>query len=147
MRGILIAIFLSISSVISATHYYVKNTGSDSNTGLSDAQAWATISKVNSKTFAAGDTISFNKGDTWRETLSIPSSGTSSSYIVFNSYGSGVNPRILGSAKATNWTETASGSNIWKSGTTFSTNPYSAHQWNQVLGNLCFRNIWSECPI
>jgi uncharacterized repeat protein (TIGR02059 family) len=142
MRGILIAIFLSISSVISASHYYVKNTGSDSYTGLSDAQAWATISKVNSRTFAAGDTISFNKGDTWRETLVIPSSGTADSYIIFNSYGSGLNPRILGSAKATTWTETSSGSHIWKSATTFSINPYTANQSEIFFENTDGTKSW-----
>jgi hypothetical protein len=44
--------------------YYVKSTGSDSNSGLSDALAWKTISKVNSQTFSPGDTILFNCGDT-----------------------------------------------------------------------------------
>jgi len=45
--------------------YYVKNGGSDSNTGLSDAQAWETIAKVNGFSFNAGDDVYFKCGDTW----------------------------------------------------------------------------------
>ena len=41
-------IFLAISTLVTATDYYVKNGGSDLNQGTSDATAWATISKVNS---------------------------------------------------------------------------------------------------
>lgn len=142
MRAIFIAILLLLSPIVLAKHYYVKNTGSDSNSGLSDALAWATIAKVNSITFAAGDTISFKKGDTWRETLVIPSSGTAASYVVFNSYGTGANPRIIGSSKATTWTETASGSNIWKSSTTFSTNPYTANQSEIFFENTNGTKSW-----
>jgi hypothetical protein len=100
--------------------YYVKNTGSDLLTGLSDAQAWATISKVNSTTFAPGDTICFNKGDTFRGLLSVTASGTSGSKITYTSYGTGNRPKILGSVKGIGWEN--QGGNIWKSATSV-TNP------------------------
>ena len=64
-------------------NYYVKSTGDDNNTGLSDAQAWATIAKVNASSFLPGDTILFNKGDTWRETLTVPSSGSTGPILYF----------------------------------------------------------------
>lgn len=69
-----------------ATDYFVKTAGSDSNTGLSDVQAWATVSKVNAQTFVAGDIIYFNKGDSWAEDLSCDSN------TIYNSYGTGNSP-------------------------------------------------------
>ena len=81
-----------MSSVFSNI-YYIKNTGSDNNTGLSDAQAWKTISKVNAATLLPGDQILFNRGDSWRnESLSVNYSGTSANNIIVSNYGSGSNP-------------------------------------------------------
>jgi hypothetical protein len=119
---ILLFAILVISIPLFATNYYVKNSGNDNNTGLSDAQAWATISKINGRTFSAGDSILFKAGDVWREEMDIPSSGTSGAYIGFARYGTGVNPQILGSKATTTWTD--QGSNVWKSDITFS-NPAS----------------------
>ena len=113
-------------------NYYVKSTGNDNNTGLSDAQAWLTIDKVNSSSFLAGDTIFFNKGDTWRETLTIPSSGNSTAYIVFTSYGTGLAPKILGSTDVTAWTKEAG--NIWYSNNEV-TDPYLLPYY----GNIYFK--------
>lgn len=48
--------------------YYVKpasDGGSDSNTGLSDAQAWATITKVRNAGLATGSNVFFKCGGTW----------------------------------------------------------------------------------
>ncbi len=99
MKKILFSIFISILLFASqgwATTYYVKNGGSDAADGLSDANAWQTINKVNTSSFNAGDNIYFNKGDTWREQLTVPSSGSAGSPITFGAYGSGVNPTIDG---------------------------------------------------
>jgi hypothetical protein len=49
--------------VLGAT-YYVKSGGDDTLDGLSDATAWATISKVRTKV-ASGDTVYFRSQDTW----------------------------------------------------------------------------------
>jgi hypothetical protein len=51
----------------STTTYFVKNGGNDALSGRSDANAWATISKVNSTSFSAGDTVSLKCGSTWEE--------------------------------------------------------------------------------
>jgi Secretion system C-terminal sorting domain/Right handed beta helix region len=118
MKKLLIIIFLFISVSVKSTNYYVKTAGNNSNTGLSDAQAWATISEVNKRSFKAGDNIFFNKGDTWRETLVISTSGTKGHYIVFTSYGTGNKPIITGADIITSWTQ--EGSNYY---TTFSTSP------------------------
>ncbi len=76
--------------------YFVSNTGNDTNNGLTPETPWATIDKVEASTLAPGDQILFNKGDTWRETLVVPSSGTSGNPIVFGAYGTGDNPVIDG---------------------------------------------------
>lgn len=99
-------------------NYYVKVGGNDSLNGLTDATAWATISKVNSSSFDPGDTVSFKKGGTWSEIFYPPSSGTSSERIIFNAYGSGDDPIITargsvpGWSSSGNWTDL--GSNRWR---------------------------------
>jgi hypothetical protein len=60
-----------------ATDYYVSNAGSDGNTGLTPEEAWRTIAHVNGQSFLPGDSVLFRRGDVWRETLFIHSSGTS----------------------------------------------------------------------
>ena len=85
--------------------YYVKTGGSDAADGLSDGNAWQTVAKVNGETFAAGDSILFNRGDTWRETLTVPSSGSSGNPITFGAYGTGALPIITGANVATGWAD------------------------------------------
>ena len=118
MKKLFIILLLFVSFVGNATNYYVKNSGNDSNTGLSDSQAWKTISKINSSSFNPGDTVFLECGSVWRETLTIPSSGSSSLYIVFTKYGNGNNPKLLGSEKALSFINRTG--NIWASETSLS---------------------------
>lgn len=77
------------------TDYYVKNGGNDDLDGLSDTNAWETITKVNATTFSAGDTINFKRGSTWSGTeLWCDNSGTSENYIIYQAYDSGNKPII-----------------------------------------------------
>ena len=74
--------------------YFVDATGgSDATDGLSELNAWKTISKVNAASFVAGDTISFKRGETWRETLTVPSAGSVGNPIIFGAFGSGATPK------------------------------------------------------
>lgn len=108
-------ILLPISSGVGQSTYYVDQTsGSDSNTGRSEAQAWKTIAKVNGLTFSAGSRILFKSGETWREKLTVPSDG-----VTFGSYGAGVHPLIVGSD-----VKTTSGFTL----TTAQTNTYEGAQ-------------------
>lgn len=75
--------------------YYVANDGSGD---------YTTIAQVNALSLNAGDIVLFRKGDNWRETLTVPSSGNSSSSITFSSYGSGNKPIINGSNLVNSWT-------------------------------------------
>ena len=90
-----------------AITYVDCNADGDNGTGAGTgaAVAWKTISKVNSSTFNAGDSVLFNKGCTWREQLTVPSSGSSNSPITFGAYGTGALPVINGSNLVTTWTQ------------------------------------------
>lgn len=104
MKKILLTLFLlaSFSIPAGATDYYVKNSGSDGNTGLSDGQAWQTIAKVNATSFSPGDNIYFNKGDTWNEVFTVPSGGSVGNHITFGAYGTGARPKIMGTTTSQN---------------------------------------------
>jgi hypothetical protein len=102
-------------SAWAGTTYYVSNAnpvGSDSNSGTSTSNPWLTIAKVNASTFQPGDSILFNSGCTWREQLTVPSSGTSGNPITFGAYGSGANPIITGANLVTSWSLYSG--NIWQ---------------------------------
>ena len=111
MKKLFTIILLAISTVVSATKYYVSNTGNDASTGTSTATAWKTVAKVNSKTLVAGDEISFMKGGVWREQLKISGSGISGRPIVFSSYGTGNSPIITGADKVAVFS--GGGGGIW----------------------------------
>jgi len=120
MKKLLFILFVFISIPAWGTKYYVKNGGNDASAGTSDGTAWATIAKVNSISFSAGDTVAFKCGDLWREELIIPSSGSgttiadSTTFITFTSYGSGAKPKIYGSEVITTWTAHESRPNVWR---------------------------------
>lgn len=127
-----ILIILALWGTSEAATYYVDPDSNDNCDGLSQTVgvsgtcAWKTIAKVNASTFSAGDSILFKKGDVWRETLTVPSSGSSGSPITIGAYGTGANPIIYGSL-AGDWTResdnywyttgvTATPTIVWKDG-------------------------------
>jgi hypothetical protein len=87
--------FGAIASAAEGKRYFVDATsGNDSNSGLTSALAWKTISKVSAATFAAGNKVLFKRGETWQERLTVPSSGSDGKHIIFGAYGSGALPKI-----------------------------------------------------
>lgn len=76
--------------------YYVKNGGNDGANGLSDANAWASLSKVNSTSFSPGDSILFKRGSSWPGVLGPGNPGTSGGRITYGAYGTGSLPIIDG---------------------------------------------------
>lgn len=104
-----IIILLFITAPLYGTDYYVKTGGNNSADGLSDANAWATIAKVNGSSFSAGDRIFFRRGDTFSDaTLTPPSSGTAGSLITFGAYGTGADPIITCRGELPLWSSTGS---------------------------------------
>jgi len=114
---LIIAAFFAVSYTASssgATVYYVDaSIGNDSNSGTSPENPWKSVSQVNAyELFLPGDTILFNRGNIWRETLIPPSSGTQGSPISYGAYGMGNNPIISGADLVTSWTLYQA--NIWQ---------------------------------
>jgi len=72
--------------------YYVDTASTAGGTGTTTAttgadRAWATIAEVNAFAFDAGDSILFKRGCTFREQLTVPSSGSAGLPITFGAYG------------------------------------------------------------
>ncbi|MBW2106756.1 MAG: right-handed parallel beta-helix repeat-containing protein [Deltaproteobacteria bacterium] len=101
----LFAIIVLLAMSLYATEYYVKNGGNDAASGLDDDNAWETIAKVNGESFSGDDIIYFKRGDTWREQLTVPDSGTSGHPITFGAYGEGADPIINAADVVSTWTE------------------------------------------
>ncbi|MCK5320820.1 right-handed parallel beta-helix repeat-containing protein, partial [Candidatus Parcubacteria bacterium] len=137
----------AVDPEITGARYYVKPAsegGKNSNTGLSDATAWATISEVNSRNFNPGDGILFKAGGVWREELVISHSGEEGKPIVFTRYGSGPNPVIRASNQAKANELTKESANIY-SFSTKSVDPTWLTAWGieDSKGNLMSRH-WSS---
>ena len=62
---------------------------------------------------AAGSIISFRKGDTFRETVTVAASGSDGSPITYTAHGTGADPIIKGSELVTTWTAASSFQDIW----------------------------------
>ena len=67
-----------------------------------------TIAKAGTLLILGCDFVYFNKGCTWREQLTVPSSGSAGNVITFGSYGTGAAPIIngyLAKNSTGDWTE------------------------------------------
>jgi hypothetical protein len=88
-----VLLILLFNPNLNSTTYYVDNSGgNDANSGKSPDEAWNSISKVNSKSFSSGDTISFKCGDRLTDATLFPPINN----LTFNSYGTGSRPIIDG---------------------------------------------------
>ncbi|MBX5158013.1 MULTISPECIES: right-handed parallel beta-helix repeat-containing protein [unclassified Rhizobium] len=77
------------------TTYYVNSAiGSNQNSGTSEKSAFATLSKVESLTLKAGDSVLLAKGSVFNEQFDIKNSGSASAPIKIGSYGTGDAPVI-----------------------------------------------------
>ncbi len=95
MRRVCLLFFVSSSFSMNAKNYYVSSSsGNNANSGISISSPWQTLSKINSTTFVAGDSIFFKRGDVWSGNLMITHSGVPGNPIVYSSYGTGKLPEI-----------------------------------------------------
>lgn len=71
--------------------YYVSPSGSDSNAGTSPCAPWQSVAKVNAAHLQPGDTVAFEGGQTFTQTLApwYGTSGSAGEPITYTSYGSG----------------------------------------------------------
>ena len=108
--GLILILIVFSDLKISATNYYVSNSGSDLNSGLTAMQAWKTLDKVNRVFLKSGDQVLFKMGDTWIGTIKARFSGKADSPITFSAYGDGAKPLISGFLIITGgWTDEGGG--------------------------------------
>jgi hypothetical protein len=91
------------------TYYFSSSAGNDSRTSTqaqNSATPWQSISKHNSTVFAAGDVVSFARGDVFFGALVPGGSGSSGNVITYTSHGNGAEPLITGLSTLTSWTAT-----------------------------------------
>jgi hypothetical protein len=93
----------------SGTIYYISSSAGSTTGDGSINNPWKTISQVNAHQFKAGDAILFKRGDTWYGTLTVTSSGSSSTSITYGAYGTGNKPIITGFTTITGWTNEGNG--------------------------------------
>jgi hypothetical protein len=84
--------------------YYVDATGGDdSSDGLSPATACKSMGKVGAASLAPGESVGFKRGELWRETFVISSSGEAGHPVRFGAYGSGDKPVIHPTVEVAGW--------------------------------------------
>ena len=121
-----------------AETYYVDNSCTDTNVGSATvdgteydpvtpactggaAKYFTTIADINAAaaTLAPGDSILFRKGQTWREQLTVPESGTEGNVYTFGAFGTGADPIISGADLITHGTAWSATSPVPESGGIF----------------------------
>lgn len=144
---------------VHAGTYYVDNSCSTNGNGASvvcgGGGPFNSIANMQAKSggYAAGNYVCLKRGQTYRESLTLPSSGTSASPIVLSAYGVGEKPTIKASDLFTSWTRVSgtifrataasSVSFLWKDGV-FQNEGVSAtelnnHEWFWSGGILYYR--------
>lgn len=116
---VILLLFLFIGYSAFSTNYYVSNTGSDTNNGLSTLSPIKTIAKVNTITFSAGDSILFKSANIFDDaSLSFSGNGTVGNEIVISTYGGTPKAEIRGYGEVIGWTTSGSwtlhATNVWK---------------------------------
>ena len=87
--------------------------GSDAFNGRSESTAFKTLARVSRLRLSPGDIVFLKRGDTWREVLTVTSSGMPDTYIKYAAYGNEKNnPRIFGSEAAVKWIQ--AGQCLWR---------------------------------
>jgi len=146
---LLFTLLLVCSCKLLATNYYVSNVGNDAATGKSSSKTWATLYKVAKFPFLPGDTVFFKRGDVFRGTIAFSGSGSIDRPIVFDAYGTGPLPLILGSKNLSTTNEwTFRSPNIYKTTNTIGINrrviDVSQMVFNKEKGFGVKRNSFTE---
>ncbi len=117
---------VEIIQEVTPQNYYIDAvSGNDLNNGTSSGSAWQTFTKVNERTFIAGNQILLKTGCVWNQQLKPKGSGSPTSPIILGSYGIGNKPIINGQG--------VSGAVV-----------YLKNQSNWIIQNLEITNYASE---
>ena len=135
-------LLLGFSTSGFSTIYYVNTASTGTGDGTTqeitgEQAAWKAISEITG--LVAGDSVLFNKGNTWREQLTVPTSGSDGSPITYGAYGEGADPIINGSTIETEWAATELGG--WQTAVTWNDdgNYGAGSAWNRriiILANV-----------
>ncbi len=94
---------LLASPLVADTYYVDSKTGADSKSGLTPAEGWKTLGRVNRQTFKPGDAILFKAGTSYTGQFKPQGSGQlihgKPTPIVVGKYGEGPRPRIDGEGR------------------------------------------------
>ncbi len=101
------------------TAYFISNSGSDDNNGLSPETAFATPGALKKVDIAFGDAVFFERGGLWRA-ASLPNNVKSTDGVTISAYGEGEKPKLYASPEsgvgAEKWTlayDDQQGKKIW----------------------------------
>lgn len=108
MKKLITLIILLFTIQVQAATYYIDTSADAGGDGTTTAtssgdnsHAWNELSDITG--LSAGDFVLLNKGDEWRELLTVPTSGSAGSPITFGAYGTGDDPIINGSDIVETW--------------------------------------------
>lgn len=79
--------------------YYISSAGNDANDGMTMAQPWKTIDRVNAASYTSGDSVRFRAGDRFFGQVTVKAEG-----VTVCAYGEGPKPVITGAVPLTGWT-------------------------------------------
>ena len=110
----LLFLFVLIAFKVHATNYYFAASGNDSNPGTK-LLPYLTLAKATSvlSTAAPGDSLFFNRGDSFYGYITTGANGTALANIYIGAYGTGAYPVWSGFTTASGWTSVGSG--VWAS--------------------------------
>ena len=124
MRYLITTLALFLSLFGNAAKYYFSSAGSDGGRGTI-VSPWQTIAKFNLLTLVAGDSVFFNRGDSFYGKMIPNGSGRANSPVVVTAYGTGNPPIIHGWLNATSWTNIGK---VWTS------NAFAVPDGHRVMG-------------
>ncbi len=81
---------------VTHTYYVDAMSGSDQNTGTSEASAWKTLAYASKQKFKPGDQLLLRRGQTFEGELEISGSGTEDKRIEIGGFGEGNKPVVKG---------------------------------------------------
>jgi hypothetical protein len=93
-----LVLVLASPTLAAGTTYFVNCAAASDGNG-SSASPWNNLTTVNSKTFAPGDSLLFNRGTTCTGSFVFSSAGTSANRITIGTYGTGPLPAIDGTGQ------------------------------------------------
>ncbi|MCK4709070.1 MAG: hypothetical protein KAU21_10675, partial [Gammaproteobacteria bacterium] len=118
--AVFIAGYISYAPAYNTQYYIDATDGNDSNSGTTTVLPWKTIEKVNaamaSGEIGPGDILSFERGETWKDIITISVSGSPEQPVTFTSYGDPNKPRPVIDSLINVFDPPY----IWKKSTTFS---------------------------